>query len=67
MDCEKYISLALAAQETGLPKILLRRFVDNGTIPAIKSSRRILCKMSEVTQALDKVASGTSEGGDDGS
>jgi hypothetical protein len=53
---EKYISISLLAQETGLPKALLKRYADNGKIPALKTSRRLMFRLSAVQAALDKLA-----------
>jgi len=58
METEKYISIGLLAQETGLPKKLLKRYADKGDIPAIKTPKRFLFKLSAVQTALDKLSEG---------
>lgn len=59
---EKYISIGLLAQETGLPKALLKRYVVEGKIPAIKTPKHILCKPSAVQEALDNLAANNGVG-----
>lgn len=54
---EKYISLGLLAQETGLPKPLLKRYAANGEIPALKTPKQLMFKLSAVQAALTKLAS----------
>ena len=54
---EKYISIGLLAQETGLPKALLKRYADGGEIPALKTSKQLMFRLSAVQTALDKIAS----------
>jgi hypothetical protein len=56
MENEKYISLGLLAQETGLPKALLKLYADNGKIPVLKTPKRPLFKLSAVQIALDILA-----------
>lgn len=56
METEKYISIGLLAQETGLPKTLLKRYADNGTIPALKTPKRLLFKLSTVEKTLDRLS-----------
>ena len=63
MENEKFISIGLLAQETGLPKALLKRYADKGKIPALKTPKRLLFKLSSVQTALDTLASkGVSNG-----
>ena len=62
MDNEKYISIGVLAQETGLPKTLLKRYATNGNIPALKTPNRLMFRLSAVQVALDKLAS---KGGND--
>lgn len=57
MSTEKYISIGLLAQETGLPKTLLKRYAANGEIPALKTPKRLMFRLSAVQTALDKLAS----------
>ena len=61
MSIEKYISLGLLAQETGLPKTLLKHYADNGKIPALKTPKRLMFRLSTVQAALDKLASAEKE------
>jgi hypothetical protein len=63
MAAEKYISLGVLAQETGLPKALLKRYAREGKIPALLTSKTILCKPSSVLAALDRIASEAMESG----
>jgi len=56
LDFEKYISLGLLAQETGLPKALLKRYAENGKIPALKTPKQLMFRLSAVQTALDKIA-----------
>jgi len=56
MDNEKYISIGLLAQETGLPKALLKRYAVKGKIPSLKTTRRFLFRLSAVQAALDDLA-----------
>ena len=56
MVYEKYISLSLLAQETGLPKALLKRYAQSGEIPSIKNSKKLMFKPSDVQAALDRIA-----------
>jgi len=53
---EKYISIGLLAQETGLPKALLKRYADNGAIPALKTPKQLMFRLSAVQAALDRLA-----------
>ena len=57
MVTDKYISIGLLAQEIGLPKALLKRYAADGKIPALKTSNRLLFRLSAVQAALDKLAS----------
>ena len=57
LDFEKYISLGLLAQETGLPKTLLKRYAENGKIPALKTPKQLMFRLSAVQTALDRIAS----------
>ena len=52
---EKYISIGLLAQETGLPKALLKRYADSGAIPALKTPKQLMFRLSAVQAALDKL------------
>jgi hypothetical protein len=56
MDIEKYISIGVLAQETGLPKALLRRYAIDGKIPALKTPKRLMFRVSAVQAALDRLA-----------
>jgi hypothetical protein len=56
MNKDIYISIGLLAQETGLPKSLLKRYADNGTIPFLRTPKRLMFKLSAVQAALDKLA-----------
>jgi len=56
MNNEKYISLGLLAQETGLPKALFKRYAADGKIPALKTPKRLMFRISAVQAALDKLA-----------
>jgi len=56
MTKDKYISIGVLAQETGLPKALLKRYAADGTIPAIKIHKRFMCRLSYVQATLDKIA-----------
>jgi len=53
---EKYISIGLLAQELGLPKALLKRYADSGKIPALRTPKRLMFKLSLVQATLDKRA-----------
>jgi len=55
-DFEKYISLGLLVQETGLPKALLKRYAENGKIPALKTAKQLMFRLSAVQAALDRLA-----------
>ena len=57
LDFEKYISLGLLAQETGLPKAFLKRYAENREIPALKTPKQLMFRLSAVQTALDKIAS----------
>ncbi len=57
LDFEKYISLGLLAQETGLPKTLLKRYAENGKIPALKTPKQLMFRLSAAQTALDKITS----------
>jgi hypothetical protein len=56
MDNEKYISIGVLAQETGLPKALLKRYAADGKIPALKTPKQFMCRLSSVQAALDNLA-----------
>jgi hypothetical protein len=56
MDNEKYISIGLLAQETGLPKALLKRYAVNGKIPTLKTPKQLMFRLSAVQTALDRLA-----------
>jgi len=56
MDIEKYISIGVLAQETGLPKALLKRYASDRKIPALKTSKRLMFRVSAVQAALDRLA-----------
>lgn len=56
MTNEKYISIGVLTQETGLPKAFLKRCADEGKIPVLKTPKKLLFKLSAVQQALDKIA-----------
>jgi len=56
MDTEKYISIGMLAQETGLPKSVLKRYAADGKIPALKTPKQFMFRLSAVQTALDKLA-----------
>jgi hypothetical protein len=56
MKDDKYIPIGVIAQETGLPKALLKRFAADGKIPALKTPKQFMCRLSLVQAALDKIA-----------
>jgi hypothetical protein len=56
METEKYISIGVLAQETGLPKALLKRYATDGIIPALKTPKQFMCRLSSVQAALDRLA-----------
>ena len=56
MNTDKYISIGLLAQETGLPKALLKRYADGGAIPSLKTPKQLMFRLSAVQAALDKLA-----------
>lgn len=57
MYIEKYISIGVLAQETGLLKTLLKRYAADGKIPVLKTPKQLMCKLSAVQSALDRLAS----------
>jgi len=63
MVTEKYISVGVLAQETGVPKSLLKRYILEGKIPALRTRKKILCKPSSVLAALDRMALEAANGG----
>jgi len=56
MENEKYISIGVIAQEIGLPKALLKRYAADGKIPVLKTPKQLMCKLSAVQTALDRLA-----------
>jgi excisionase family DNA binding protein len=56
MDFEKYISLGLLVQETGLPKTQIKRLAKAGLIPAIKLGNRYRFDPSAVHHALARLS-----------
>lgn len=56
MNTDKYISLGLLAQQTGLPKALLKRYAIDGEIPALRTPKQLMFRLSAVQAALDKLA-----------
>jgi len=56
MEIDKYISIGVLAQETGLPKALLKRYATDGKIPALKTPKRLMFRASVVQAALDRLA-----------
>ena len=47
----------MLAQETGLPKALLKHYATDGKIPALRTPKQWMCKLSAVQAALDRLAS----------
>jgi len=56
MGTEKYISIGVLAQETGLPKAFLKHYAVEGKIPALKTPKQLMFRFSAVQAALDQLA-----------